>query len=646
METDNKKSAAWYNRWYMRSLYSVLSGIIMALAFVPYDFSFIIWIGLLPILTILWTGKAGFWRGFYYSWLFAMGWYCLSFSWICEVGEVFNIPKPVFLGIAFLPLMAVYSAMVGLWGGITAIVFRPRLEPSPDTEDMTAAQKKATWNAWALNDLLSTLRCTIGVASTLVCAEWMRSSGTLAFSWNTLGMGMYHGLSLVQWAEFVGTTALTFIPASINVILWCAGRRAYKYFKGTGKHCRTWDFYGAMVILFVLFMGGMFLSKAYSPAAMRRNENTLHIPVLSVQVNKDQAERNLERMSGRYKHAPNQAIIQTTIFAAQDALKQQAEEALKNKDSLAFTLHHPAWVIWPESAFEYTLTLNTDNNKVFTHDVPFSRETPLDRGRARMARADQRETHNFLSSYLSMLRENAGIPFVLFTGADAFRCTPNENGEFKIKGMLNTMACISGDDASSIQVAAKQHLMPFGEYIPLADSCEWIQNTYAEVTGTQVGDGIHPGEGDEPLSVPVPGTNEEVGVIPAVCYEDTVGPVLTKFVRNGPQVIVNISNDAWFRHSACGKQQARNAAFRCIELRRSMVRAANMGTLCAIAPNGSFIEAKEDADAPGYIYAELPVDRNGGYTLYALAGNWALWACLFYVLLNIVIKALRKKREA
>ena len=49
-----------------------------------------------------------------------MGWYCVSFWWIHEVGEVFSIPLPLFLVIAFIPLMSLYSCLPGLWGHMAA----------------------------------------------------------------------------------------------------------------------------------------------------------------------------------------------------------------------------------------------------------------------------------------------------------------------------------------------------------------------------------------------------------------------------------------------------------------------------------------------------------------------------------------------
>lgn len=203
--------------------------------------------------------------------------------------------------------------------------------------------------------------------------------------------------------------------------------------------------------------------------------------------------------------------------------------------------------------------------------------------------------------------------------------------------MYNSMAIIPGG-FDSLTTVSKQHLMPFGEYIPFVEEIQWIGDLYSQMTGTQVGEGIRPGTGDDPIPVSVPGSDETVGVIPAICYEDTVGSLLTKYVRKGPQVIVNISNDGWFRDSCCGEQQARNAAFRCIELRRPMVRAANMGYTCAIAPNGAFIDILQKADGSphlaGHSYAVLPVDKNAGYTLYALFGDWAVALCALLVLLT------------
>ena len=624
-------SEATYKRRsrFIRILVSLLGGAFMALAFPPYDWGNLVWVGLLPLLCVLWNGRRGFWRGFGYGWLYGMGWYCVSFWWIHNVGYVFQIPLSVFLGIAFLPLMSVYSCLVGLWAGVANTLLRPRMAGIPDTTALTRPEQKAqAWSQWAKADLGSTLRSAIGCGAMWVCIEWLRANGTLGFSWNSMGMALYNGLSLVQWAEFIGTAALSFFPTAAAVILWCATRRTWLQYRATGRGNRPWDFLGLIVILFIMFTGGLALSKKYSPLVMLKQENVLQLPVMGVQLNLDQVERiedgpQQPRLYGEFLRTTHQAFCEV-----QQATIRQAME----NPELAITQQLPVWVVWPESALGCPIHLNVQKNKLiedsYTSQV-FLGETGLPMVR-------------------SKVREMGGQDFVLFTGVDQYRWETEKNtGRLRPRGMYNSMAIIPGG-FDSITTANKQHLMPFGEYLPFVEHLEWLGKLYTEMTGTQVGDGIHPGTGDEPISVSVPGTQETIGVIPAVCYEDTVGRLLTKYARKGPQVIVNISNDGWFRNSCCGEQQARNAAFRCIELRRPMVRAANMGYTCAIAPNGAFLDILQKADGsphlPGHSYAVLPVDKNAGLTLYALLGDWAVILCALLVLITAAPAVIRHKK--
>lgn len=625
----SEASHKWRKRL-VNVLVSLLGGAFMALAFPPYDIGNLVWVGLLPILCVLWNGARGFRRGFVYGWLYGMGWYCVSFWWIHNVGYVFRIPLPVFLGVAFFPLMTVYSCLVGLWGGMANTLLRPALAPIPDTSLISRAeQKKEIWSKWTTADLFSTLRSAAGCGAMWVCIEWLRANGTLGFSWNSMGMALYNGLSLVQWAEFIGTAALAFFPTAASVILWCAARRTWLQYRATGRGCRPWDFLGAIVILFCMFSGGLALSKMYSPLVMLKRDSVIQLPVMGVQLNLDQVERIEDgpvqpRLYGEF--------LRTTRQAFAEVQQETFKTAVRNPD-LAITQQLPLWVIWPESAMGCPIHLNTATGQL----IP-----------------DPNTRHYFFSEtglplVRKQINEMGGKDFVLFTGVDQYRWEPDaKDAHLRPRGMYNSMAIIPGG-FDSIITANKQHLMPFGEYLPFVEHLEWLGRLYTELTGTQVGDGIHPGSGDNPITVAIPGTDDKVGVIPAICYEDTVGSLLTKYVRKGPQVIVNISNDGWFRDSCCGEQQARNAAFRCIELRRPMVRAANMGYTCSIAPNGAFLDILQKADGSphlaGYSYAVLPVDKNAGYTLYALLGDWAVALCAFVVIFTSLPVVFRKNKS-
>lgn len=614
-------------------------GVVMALAFLPYDYSQLVWVALLPLFYVLWSGPRKWWRAFRLGWLYGMGYYCTTFSWITEVGHTFNIPAPVFLAIAFVPLMAVYSCLIGAWAALAATLLRPRLSPGPVTTDLNVQERKAAWRHWAWQDMATTLRSAVGCAALWVCIEWLRANGTLGFSWNSLGMALYNGLALAQWAEFVGTAALSFLPVFTTAIIYCALRRCVLHFKGAGRAGRPWDFYATVALLFILISVGLTFSRQNSPLSLNKRENTLQLPVMALQINKDQSDHIAETMyatrSQRIENGISQygVYLRSTMAAFNEIQQETARRAMQHPE-YGFVQKLPVWVVWPESAMGLPIWRDTRNGELYQAPVdPYTKGVFFGEEGLPMIR--------------KLVQEMGGSSFTLFTGVDEVLLTPTD--EYLVpSGTYNSMACITGD-FDSIHTVAKQHLMPFGEYLPLVESVKWIGDLYSEITGTQVGEGIRPGKGDAPIELQLPGSGEKIGVIPAICYEDTVGALLTKYVRKGPQVIVNVSNDAWFRNSVCGAQQARNAAFRCIELRRPMVRSANRGVCCAIAPNGAFIDALLKADGTphlaGYSYAVLPVDRNAGFTLYAMLGDWAVVGCLLLVILTSV-PAIAARRSA
>lgn len=592
----------------------------MSLAFPPYDFGNWVWVGLLPLLSVLWTGKKGFWRGFIYSWLYGIGWYGSCFWWVNEVGNTFHIPSFIFLPAVFVPLMALFACLPGLWGGLANTLLRPRLENAPETPiGMPQEKRKELWAAWSRRDLFSTLRCAVGCAALWVCIEWVRGTGAYSCGWNSMGMALYSGLSMAQWAEFVGTMALSFIPVFTAVILWCAARRSWKHFRGLGRGCIPWDFYGTVIILFGLFLGGLYLSKSYSPGVMMRRDSTLQLPVMGVQLNLDQTER-IE--SGSMHPEYYGMLLRQTALGFSQIQRETVSRAMKNTE-VGIIQQLPVWVVWPESGMGTPLYRSKQSGQLLQDDYT----------------ANYLLHPNGLPAVRKLVREMGGQDFVVFTGADEVLL------DNRPAGLYNSMAVIPGD-FSTISTHPKQHLMPFGEYVPLAREIKWVGDAYAAITGMSAGEGILPGSGNKTLSVPVPGTEEKIEVIPAICYEDTVGSLLTKYVRKGPQVIVNVSNDGWFRDSVCGQQQARSAAFRCIELRRPMIRAANKGLTCAIAPNGAVLDSLTKADGSphltGFSYAVLPVDRRAGFTLYALLGDWAVAVCALLAL-GLSLSGLKRK---
>lgn len=135
-------------------------------------------------------------------------------------------------------------------------------------------------------------------------------------------------------------------------------------------------------------------------------------------------------------------------------------------------------------------------------------------------------------------------------------------------------AFLLGSDGTEIGRTDKMHLVPFGEYVPLARLLPFVNKL---VHG--IGD-FAPGLEVRPLKT---GTTP-LGIL--VCYEVIFPELARAQVRAGSRVLVNITNDAWFGRSSAPYQHLSMAAFRAIETRTPLIRAANTGITSIIDQNG------------------------------------------------------------
>ncbi|MBJ6802650.1 apolipoprotein N-acyltransferase [Geomonas propionica] len=120
----------------------------------------------------------------------------------------------------------------------------------------------------------------------------------------------------------------------------------------------------------------------------------------------------------------------------------------------------------------------------------------------------------------------------------------------------------------------KLHLVPFGEYVPLAPLLPFVNKL---VTG--IGD-FSPGK----QAVVLPSSVGKLGVL--VCFEGIFPEVANAYVEKGAQVLVNITNDAWFGRSSAPYQHLSMTVFRAVENRVPLVRAANTGISSVIDSKG------------------------------------------------------------
>ena len=168
----------------------------------------------------------------------------------------------------------------------------------------------------------------------------------------------------------------------------------------------------------------------------------------------------------------------------------------------------------------------------------------------------------------------------------------------------------------------KLHLVPYGEYVPLARFFPFIQKM---VQG--IGD-FSPGE---TLSMPsLPGCR--FGTV--ICYEIIFPDLVRQFALQGARFIIHITNDAWFGATSAPYQHLAITALRAVETRRYIARCANTGISAIIAPTGAILEQTQlftEAVLPATIYCRDDV------SVYARCGDlfsWCCWAFSIFCLLS------------
>ncbi len=121
----------------------------------------------------------------------------------------------------------------------------------------------------------------------------------------------------------------------------------------------------------------------------------------------------------------------------------------------------------------------------------------------------------------------------------------------------------------------KEHLVPFGEYVPLG---QWLPFITKLVPGQFE---FRPGSNDAPLKT----GRLAMGLL--ICYEAIFPELAQKQVKLGANVLVNISNDAWFGRSSAPLQHLHLSVLRAVEQNRAIIRSTNSGISAFIAPDGS-----------------------------------------------------------
>lgn len=450
--------------------------------------------------------------------------------------------------------------------------------------------------------------------------EWLRGWLFTGFGWNGLGVAFHRTPVMAQAADLLGVAGLSLLLVFFQAVVVQAARRIWDGVRD-GRRRPRWDFAAAAAVVAVVMGYGLITR------ATEHRRESVRLKALLVQLNIPQDAARMQwddlTIHRRYEDdtlAALDQLIADDEKALQKALSQTTEGALQ--------LRWPDWVIWPESAM-----------------------------RGRILRTDDGAWAAWQGNLDTLASVRSGGRFSLIYGAVELQAVPNAHGDLVAKSggaMYNSLIAMDPDD--ELQSYRKHHLVIFGETIPLMESLPFLKTIYEQQSGAEYLASFTSGTSFEPLQLQAGGT--AVGVIPSVCFEDTVPRLARHFVRDGPQVIVNVTNDGWFHESAAAAQHFANARFLAIELRRPMLRCANTGVSAAIDSSGGTRHPDDPrisqvlGDEHGSPFTrraqlvELNVPLHPATTLYARIGDTGIIALAVLALAHGVIARARDRRRA
>jgi apolipoprotein N-acyltransferase len=163
----------------------------------------------------------------------------------------------------------------------------------------------------------------------------------------------------------------------------------------------------------------------------------------------------------------------------------------------------------------------------------------------------------------------------------------------------------------------KMRLVPFGEYVPI-ESVLTLGGRY-------------PARVVDAVGAFTPGTEYAIGEVEghrlgaSICYEAIFPDLLREFTVRGADLLVNMTNDAWYGRTSAPHQHFSMAVFRAVENGKYLVRAANTGITAVVDPRGRVLE-RTSLFERRVLVREVPIVP--GLTFYARHGDLFAWGCL------------------
>ncbi len=402
----------------------------------------------------------------------------------------------------------------------------------------------------------------LNICSLWVVLEWLRGHLLTGFPWGILGCSLINCPTLIQTASFLGMYWISFWVMLINCLLSIGifYITQYKnYLKSTSYLILT------LIILSLFWGSGKYLIKE----TKKLDSKYPQIEAVAIQGNIPQDKK----WSSKFQNDTFNQYRKLTISAIDKIKILKANR----------TKHLTILVVWPETAMPF-----------FFQDPSTLREKLLDLAKASHC-------------------------LILF-GAPAYKILPDGKAE-KINIKYFNSAFLVSPTGIVLGRYDKEHLVPFGEYLPFGYLTSWARKLIGSIGAFSAGTKPNP----------LCWHNIKIGVL--ICFESIFPKIARQFIKNGTNLLTVITDDAWFGNTSAPYEHADMSVFRAVETRRYIIRAANTGESLFITPWG---EKLENTPLFKATWIAKTVRLRSDITLYDKIGDNWIWPFLLPVIFNLL----------
>lgn len=229
------------------------------------------------------------------------------------------------------------------------------------------------------------------------------------------------------------------------------------------------------------------------------------------------------------------------------------------------------------------------------------------------------------NDHMQPLKEQVATKdFALLTGAPWYEIIDREARNVKF---FNSALLLQPDGLFGGKYY-KTHLVPFGEYIPLKKFLPFLAPLVEAVGDFSFG----------AIEQPLIWQEARAGIL--ICFESVFPELSRRWVLAGANMLVNLTNDAWYGKSSAPYHSLAMSVLRAVETRRSLIRSANTGISAFVTPAGT-IAKQSDLFVPWAAAEEVVL--SGEVTIWVRHGYLFAPLCLAFGLFGGLAAGMRRR---